>query len=111
MTPRQFARGLAAEKDDLLKAYFARNSEYAVAITMRSLGLTPAQKRGLRRLMDAAMTDLCYTILLALDGEASLGGMLQQEFSLSDETGNRITGGGELEAAAWQVFHGKRDPR
>ncbi|KWT68142.1 hypothetical protein APV28_3336 [Comamonas testosteroni] len=45
-----------------------------------------------------------YTLLLGLDGAASIGGE-QQTYTLHDEDGNLISDGGELEAAAWEAFH------
>ena len=106
MTAKKFARAVAAEKDALLKEYFAPRSTSAVAERIRALKLTPSQRRRLRGAIDGALTDLSYTLLVALDGEARLGTLPQQEFGLFDEGGRRLTGG-ELEAAAWEVFHGE----
>ena len=57
----------------------------------------------LRDIVDGVLTDAWYTLLLALDGAASLGGV-QQEYDLRDETGAKISGDGELEAAAYDHF-------
>lgn len=103
MTPKQLARAVAAEKNAMLREYFAKRSQTSVAQRINELDLTPAHRRRLRRILDEAMTDLCYTLLLALDGEASLGG-IQQSFTVTDEDGNILTNG-ELEAAAYEVFH------
>lgn len=54
-----------------------------------------------------ALTDVFYTMLLALDGEASLGGK-QETYRLTDSGGNLTSGQGELEAAAWQYFQRDR---
>lgn len=104
MTPKQFARSVAGEKDAMLKEYFSSRSDSAVGQQIKALDLTAAQRRGLRKAMNDALTDMCYTLLLALDGEASLDGN-QQEFRLLDDKGNLLTGG-ELEAAAYEVFQG-----
>ena len=69
--------------------------------------LSPAQRRQLRKVMDEALTDFGYTMLLALDGAASIGGLQQQEYHLADENGKRLTGG-ELEGEAYEAFHGKK---
>ena len=47
-----------------------------------------------------------YTILLALDGAASLGNEMQQMFGLTDEDGNNLTEG-KLEGHAYEYFHGQ----
>jgi hypothetical protein len=57
--------------------------------------------------LDGVLTDAFYTVLLALDGAASLGGR-QVTYSLRDEGGREPTGSGEIEAAAWERFHGGR---
>ena len=53
--------------------------------------------------MDGALTDMCYTILLGLDGEANIGGT-QEMYKIYDESGSELTGG-EIEAYAWEYFH------
>src|SRR5918996_145929 len=50
----------------------------------------------------AGLTDLCYTLLLALDREANIGGT-QQMYSLADEDSNVLTGG-EPEVAAYEIL-------
>ena len=103
MTPEQFARAIAEEKSSIVEAYFAPNAETAVG--QKILQLAQHQTL-LREIVDGALTDICYTILLGLDGASSLGSLGQQEFGLFDEEGNRLTGG-ELEAAAYEVFYGE----
>jgi hypothetical protein len=105
MTAREFARAVAAEKKAMLSDYFASRSEASVARRMRALKLDASQRRHLRKILDEAMTDLAYTILLGLDGEASLGGV-QQQYRLTDEKGQVLTGG-DLEVAAYHEFHGR----
>jgi hypothetical protein len=53
--------------------------------------------------VDGVLTDAFYTLLLGLDGSASIGGV-QQCYDLRDESGDKITGDGELEAAAFTHF-------
>ena len=106
MTPEQFARAIAEEKNTLIGSYFASDAGTIVGQQVASLQLSAEQREVLRRIIDGALTDMCYTILLGLDGAASLGSLQQQEFGLSDEEGNPLTGG-ELEAAAYEVFHGE----
>lgn len=105
VTPEEFARGIAEEKNNLVEAYFAPNGQSAVGRKILQLG---EHQQLLREILDGALTDMCYTILLGLDGASSLGSLEQQEFGLFDEDGNRLTGG-ELEAAAYEVFHGEEE--
>ncbi|CUR47581.1 hypothetical protein BN2364_3140 [Alloalcanivorax xenomutans] len=55
--------------------------------------------------MDVALTDVFYTLLLGLDGSAGIGG-IQEAYTIRDEQGNTLSGNGELEAAAYEQFHG-----
>ena len=54
--------------------------------------------------LDAALTDILYTLLLGLDGSAQLGGV-QETFRIYDEAGSLISDCGDLEAAAYEQFH------
>ena len=105
MTPLQFARLWLAEKDLLLSTFLDADSNAAVATSLRGLGLSPEQTRGLRPALDAALSDTMYKLLLGLDGAASIGGR-QEVYRLFSEGGAQLSGDGELEAAAWEVFHG-----
>ncbi len=56
-----------------------------------------------------ALTDTFYTILLGLDGSASLGG-IQQSYHIRDERGDVVcTGDGAIEGLAYTHFHGNRN--
>lgn len=50
------------------------------------------------------MTDTFYTILLGLDGSASIGNS-QESFKIFDEDDNLISEGGDLEGFAYEYFH------
>jgi hypothetical protein len=107
MSPLEFARSVATEKEALVARYFQPESETAVAQLLSESRLSSEQRTSIRKAVDAALTDMCYTILLALDGEASLGGV-QRQFRLEDEDGSVLTEG-KLEGAAWEVFHASKD--
>jgi hypothetical protein len=104
MTPAQFVGLFAKEKRDMLKSYLG-GGDTTVGAQIKALKLTPTQQKAVREILDGALTDAYYTVLLALDGAASLGGK-QESYSLRDEKGRELTGG-EIEAAAWEAFHGK----
>ena len=105
MTPIEFARLWHNEKDQLIAHFLDADSGAAVATEINALALSPGQAAGLRRVFDSALTDVMYTLLLGLDGCASIGGR-QEIYSLFAESGEQLSGNGELEEAAWEVFHG-----
>ncbi len=55
----------------------------------------------MRRIVDGILTDSLYTVLLGLDGAASIGGR-QEMFDLRAEDGTRLSGSGILEALAYE---------
>ena len=114
MTPQDFAKAFYDEKENLLDIYFERKPyPYAdvapksdVAELIKRLNLDKEQKDILFQILDGTLRDTMYTILLALDGAASLGNEMQQMFGLTDEDGNNLTEG-KLEGHAYEYFHGQ----
>jgi hypothetical protein len=104
MNANEFARQCRAEKDALLASYFDKSADTQVGIEIRNMNLDDPTLVALRQILDGALTDAFYTLLLGLDGAAMIG-EAQQCFDLRDESGNKITGDGELEAAAFAHFH------
>lgn len=104
MKPDEFAACVAKEKDSLIATFSDPESGSSVAARINAMGLTKEQKNAIASVLDCALTDAFYTLLLGLDGAASLGGQ-QQDYELRDEDGTLLTGG-ELEGAAWEAFHG-----
>lgn len=105
MGPKEFAAACREERDALLSALTDSSGETAVAGHLAAAGLTVSQRQHVFAAIDAALTDTFYTMLLALDGSASLGGN-QCSFVVTDESGNIVANGdGRLEAAAWDAFH------
>lgn len=104
MIPVEFARLWRNERDRLLSDCLDAGSRTAVATAIRALGLTPAQVTGLRHVLNLALTDTMYTLLLGLDGAAAIGGR-QETYRLFAEGGEQLSGNGQLEGAAWEVFH------
>jgi len=103
MTPAQFVRLFAKEKRDVIGSYLG-DPDTAVGAQIKAMDLSAKELKALRGVLDGVLTDAFYTVLLALDGAASLGGK-QVTYSLRDEDGNELTGG-EIEAAAWEQLHG-----
>ncbi len=106
MTPREFVEAFAEEKRSMLECYL-EGTQSAVGAKVAELRLTPDKQELLAEILDGVLTDAFYTILLGLDGEASIGGR-QVAYELRDEDGNALTGG-EIEAEAWQLFHANDD--
>lgn len=97
MTPAQFVGLFVREKRDLLRSYLGAE-ETAVGAQIEAMKLSPAQRKALGAVPDGVLTDAFYTVLLALDGAATLGGK-QVSYSLRDEDGRDLTGG-DIEACA-----------
>ena len=106
MTPQEFAACVAREKEGLLATYFDLESGSAVSSKISAMELSAGQSKVLRTILDGALTDAFYTLLLGLDGAASIGGV-QSAYELRAEDGTLLTGG-ELDGAAWEQFHGDK---
>jgi len=105
MTPEDFAKEFKLLKELLLSGYFDSNSEISKIGALKDAGLDKKQIDIVQSSVDGALTDALYTVLLGLDGCSSIGEK-QESYLIKDESGNAITGSGELEAAAWEQFHG-----
>ena len=103
MTPREFVQSFVREKQALLRAY-RTGTGTAVAGKIGELGLAPEKRELLSQILDGVLTDAFYTILLGLEGAASIGGR-QEAYRLSDAHGTVLTGGA-IEAEALRAFHG-----
>lgn len=104
MSPQEFAAACREECEGLLSTFADEANKTTVADHLAASKLTPVQRKHVIAAIDAALTDAFYTLLLALDGSASLGGD-QRSFVLTDESGSVIANGdGRLEAAAWDAF-------
>src|SRR5688572_7537810 len=101
MTPEEFVQSFRREKDDLLGTYFDSSSGSVVATQIALVARSSEQLSAMREILDTALTDAFYTILLGLDGCASLGGV-QQNYHIRDENGDVIcTGDGTIEGLAY----------
>lgn len=105
MTPKEFVKLFFDEKEDLIKYYFGGKKETEVSIKIAELNLEKEQLELLKSIINSVITDTMYTILLALDGCASIGGV-QEMYKLYDEQGNLLTDAQGLDEVAWKLFHG-----
>ncbi len=99
-----FVRAAKAERDAMALTYSAANAGSAVGGHLAKAKLTDAQRKEVTAAIDQVLTDAFYTMMLALDGAASLG-TIQQSYRILMEDGSEISAGdGSLESAAFQVF-------
>lgn len=97
MNAQEFVALWKCERGEMLRTFLSADSSSAVASQVRAMGLSNAQLEQLRGVFEGALTDVMYTLLLGLDGEASIGG-LQQHYELRAEDGTVLTGQIEAEA-------------
>lgn len=103
MTGEEFVKLCFEEKEAILKEYFAADSQTEVAKRIRSLVQDGTNRDALYELIGLLLKESYYTLMLALDGEASLNGK-QIAYKLYDEENNLLNECGEIEAAAYKYF-------
>ena len=104
MTPAEFVRHWRMEKDGLLELFMSTTSETLVSQRIASMGVSEQQTIALREVLNLALTETFYTLLLGLDGAASIGGV-KQSYRVLDEDGCLICGDGRVEAEAYAQLH------
>jgi len=75
MTPAEFVAYWRTEKDVLLDLFMRDGSETLVSQKISSMGLSIQQTIALREVLNLLLNDTFYTLLLGLDGAASIGGV------------------------------------
>ena len=106
MTADEFVKGFYLERQSLIDTYFNADSKTEVSALIQSLNLDDKGIERLRQILNGSLRDTLYTILLGLDGEASIGDK-QTLYKLFDEDNNELTGG-EIEVAAYEYFHNNK---
>jgi len=102
MSAKQFVANWNTERKSLLQQFVGGNTLASKQIA--AMELSPLQIEQLQQVLDTVLTDTMYTLLLGLDGAASIGGT-QQAYQIRDEAGNLVSDSGELEAEAFSQFH------
>jgi hypothetical protein len=102
MNPRQFAFACAAQKAEMMQLYADATKQTAVTEILAPLRLDGPSKAVVLAAVDAALTDAFYTMLVALDGCATLGAD-QQQYRLYAEDGQLLTD--KLEVHAYAAFY------
>lgn len=103
MTGEEFVKLCFEEKEAILEEYFMENAQTEVAKRINMLLQNGANKEELFALIDLVLKENYYTLLLALDGEASLGGK-QVAYQIFDEDKKLLNECGEIEEAAFRYF-------
>ena len=106
MTPYEFVKGFYLERQSLIDTYFNADSKTDVSELIKALNLDDKGNERLRQILNGSLRDTLYTILLGLDGEASIGDQ-QTLYKLFDEENNELTGG-EIEVSAYEYFHNNK---
>jgi hypothetical protein len=95
----EFAQHWKAEMQHFL-------SEEYIYMKVGMLGTPTDHLSSCRAMLTEVLNDAFYSLLLGLDGAASIGES-QIRYEIRDESGNLVSdGSGLLEAAAWRAFHG-----
>ncbi|MCF2218859.1 hypothetical protein H9Q08_06055 [Chryseobacterium sp. PS-8] len=106
MTSKEFVKNFSQEKQNILNSCFDNQSEYRTIVSTKieELNLNEIQTEKFKDIISDLLTDTFYTILLGLDGSASIGNS-QQSFKIFDEDDNLISENGDLEGLAYEYFH------
>ncbi|CEJ69090.1 hypothetical protein BN1195_01386 [Chryseobacterium oranimense G311] len=109
MNPEEFVKNFYQEKQNILNSSFDTQSEYRTLVSTKieELNLDKFQIEKLKEIISDVLRDTFYTILLGLDGSASIGNT-QQSFKIFDEDNNLISEGDDLEGFAYDYFHGNK---
>ena len=105
MTSKEFVESFYKEKEGFLQMYLDTDQGTDVGKLIETLNLSADKHLILKKILNQTLTDAFYTILLGLDGAASIGDR-QEMYKLLDEDGIELTGG-EIEGYAWEYFHGQ----
>lgn len=100
MTPAEFVRHWRMEKDGLLELFMSKTGETSASQKLASMSLSEQQTIALREVLNLALTDTFYTLLVGLDGAASIGGV-KHSYRVLDEDGRLLCGDGRVEAEAY----------
>ena len=105
MNAEEFVKNFLFEKENILKSYFDNNNyRNDVSEKISDLNLSKENQLKLKEIISSVLKDSFYSILLGLDGSASIG-ETQQIFKIYDENDNLISDSGGLEEFAYKYFH------
>lgn len=100
MTGEEFVKNCYKEKDNMLKMYFDKALETSVGEKIKSIEEQGISEEEVRSLVDSVLKEAFYSLLLGLEGEASLG-TSQEIYKIYDEEDNLIE---DIEGYAFDAF-------
>jgi hypothetical protein len=103
MSAHSFVSNWLQLKEELLATFTDDAGVAEVARQIREMNLSAEQQAQMREVVNAILRDTMYTLLLGLDGAASIG-RSQQIYTIKNEQGAIIAPDGDLEAEAWRQF-------
>ncbi|OZG74491.1 hypothetical protein BTA51_05670 [Hahella sp. CCB-MM4] len=104
ISPEEFVQEFKDLKDYLVSSYFSNESSISRRKKLSAAGLDEKQLELVKCIVDEALTDALYSVLLGLEGTAAIS-QHHIMYKLFDETSNELTG--QLESLAWEQFHGQ----
>lgn len=104
ISPEEFVQEFKDLKGELVGEYFSSDSEISQIKKLEESGFSKEQIELTKGIVDQALSDALYTVLLGLEGCASIS-QHQIMYKLFDEESNELTG--EIESIAWEKFHGE----
>ncbi|MES9974883.1 MAG: hypothetical protein ABW094_11525 [Candidatus Thiodiazotropha sp.] len=102
MNDREFVEEFYKLKQSLMNDYFSNNKDPARAALVEKVADNKEQEEAVQKIIDLVLIDALYTILLGIDGCATIGEE-QQLYKLYDEEGNELTSN-NIESHAWEIF-------
>ncbi len=73
ITSEEFVEEFKLLKDDLIQGYFTVDSEISRISLLEKSGMNHEQIHLTKKIVSEVLTDALYTVLLGLDGSASIG--------------------------------------
>lgn len=106
MTAKEFVKNFYQEKQNIFNSCFDNQSQYRTLVSTKieDLNLNEIQTEKFKDIIYDLLTDTFYSILLGLDGSASIGDS-QKSFKIFEEDDNLISESGDLEGYAYNYFH------
>ena len=102
MNTEEFVKGFYTEKKSMLKAYFSEEPDTAVGHLIQKLNLNEEQTKIMKKIIDVTLIDTYYSILLGLEGSASIGGT-QEIYDIKDKNGIQLNDG-DIGGYAYEYF-------
>jgi hypothetical protein len=106
MNAEEFVKNFYLEKQKILNLCFDSQSDHRniVSKKIEELNLDEIQNEKLKKIISNLLDDAFYTILLGLDGSASIAN-IQETFKIYNEENNLISDCGDLEGFSYEYFH------